>query len=68
MFELKDIFRAIIKQDSEKKNVIRNLSSCIIEKFNGFNIVRFKKDTKSIECFFSNKINFLEKIKNLDMG
>ena len=42
VFELKDKFRAIIKQDSEKKNVIRDLSSYIIEKFNGFNIVRLE--------------------------
>ena len=42
VFELKGKFRAIIKQDSEKKNVIRDLSSCIIEKFNRFNIVRLE--------------------------
>ena len=40
IFELKEKFRCLIKQDSEKKNIIRDLSSCIIEKFNGFNNVR----------------------------
>ena len=39
-YELKDTFRYLIKQDSEeKKTVLRELLSCIIEKFNGFNIV-----------------------------
>ena len=44
VFELKDKFRYLIKQDSKKQNVIRDLSSCIIEKFNGFNIVRLELD------------------------
>ena len=35
IFELKEKFRCLIKQDSEKKSIIRDLSSCIIEKFNG---------------------------------
>ena len=46
MFELKDKFRGIIKQDSENKNVIRDLSSCIIEKFNFFNIVSLELPKK----------------------
>ena len=39
VYELKDKFRYLIKQDSEKKTVLRDLSSCIIKRFNGFNIV-----------------------------
>ena len=46
LFELKEKFRCLIKQDSEKKNILRDLSSCIIEKFNGFNIVRIEFDKK----------------------
>ena len=46
IFELKEKFRCLIKQDSEKKNIIRDLSSCIIEKFNGFNIVRIEFERK----------------------
>ena len=46
VFELKEKFRCLIKQDSEKKNHIRDLLSCIIEKFNGFNIVRIEFDKK----------------------
>ena len=46
VFELKEKFHCLIKQDSEKKNLIRDLSACIIEKFNGFNIVRIESDRK----------------------
>ena len=42
VFELKDKFRAIIKQDPDKKNVIRELLSCITEKYNGFHIARME--------------------------
>ena len=68
IFELKETFRCLIKQDSEKN---------IIEKFNGFNIVRIefvrklrqkmspldiiykpvKKEEEIIECFFTSQIN-----------
>ena len=44
VFELKEKFRCLIKQDSEKENLIRDLSACIIEKSDGFNIVRIEFD------------------------
>ena len=45
VYELKDKWRYLIKQDSENKKYLRELSSCIVEKFNGFNIanVEFSK-------------------------
>ena len=46
VFELKEKFHCLIKQDSKRKNLIRDLSGCIIEKFNGFNIVRIEFDRK----------------------
>ena len=42
VYKLKDKFRYLIKQNSEKKTVLRELSSCVIETFNGFNIVRIE--------------------------
>ena len=39
VFELKEKFRSLIKQDPDKKNVIRELSGCITEKYNSFHIV-----------------------------
>ena len=44
IYELKDKFRYLIKQDSQKKTLMRDLSSCVIEKFNGFNIIRVEFD------------------------
>ena len=46
VFEQKEKFRCLIKQDSEGKNIIKDLSSCIIEKFIGFNIVRIEFERK----------------------
>ena len=44
VYELKEKFHYLIKEDPNKKNVQRDLSSCIIEKFNRFNIVRLEID------------------------
>ena len=46
IFELKEKIRCLIKQDAGRKNLIRELSSCIFEKFNGFKIVRLEFDRK----------------------
>ena len=46
VFELKDKFNFVIKQNSEKKNIFRELSACITQKFNGFEIVRIELDRK----------------------
>ena len=52
IYELKDKFRYLIKQDSEKKKtVMRDLSSCIVEKFNSFNVI-YVKFSKSIRQTF----------------
>ena len=40
VYELKDKFCYLIKQNSEKKTFLRELSSCVIKKFNGLNIFR----------------------------
>ena len=40
IYELKDKFRYLIKQDSENKTAMRDLSSCVTEKLNDFNIIR----------------------------
>ena len=46
VFEFKQKFHCLIKQDPEKKNVVRELSGCIDEKFNGFATVRLEFDRK----------------------
>ena len=46
VFELKDKFRYLIKQDSQQKNVFREVSACVVERFNGFTIVRLEFDNE----------------------
>ena len=44
VYEIKNKFRCLIKEGSEKKKVMKDLSSCITERFNGFNIVKLELD------------------------
>ena len=46
VFELKDKFRYIIKQNSEQKNFFGEVSACVVERFNGFTIVRLEFDNE----------------------
>ena len=46
VFELKDKFHYIIKQNSEQKKLFREVSACVIERFNGFTIVRLEFDNE----------------------
>ena len=50
VYELKE-FCYLIKQDSEKNRILRELSSCIVEKFNGFNIARVEFSKKLRQPF-----------------
>ena len=73
VYKLKEKFRYLIKQNSEKKTVLRELSSCVTEKFNGFNIARTEFSKKLREPFRSvniiyksvKKYNFFSKKLNL---
>ena len=51
VYELKEKFRYVIKQAPEKNKVLRELSSCVIEKFNGFSVVRVEFDKKLRQSF-----------------
>ena len=46
VFELKDKFHYIIKQKSEQKKYVNEVSACVIERFNGFTIVRLQFDNE----------------------
>ena len=46
VFELKDKFHYIIKQNSEQKKFFSEVSACVIERFNGFSIVRLEFDNE----------------------
>ena len=46
VFELKDKFRYLIKQNCEQKKIVNEVSACVIERFNGFTIVRLEFDNQ----------------------
>ena len=46
VFELKDKFHYLIKQNSEQKKFFSEVSACVIERFNGFTIVRLEFDNE----------------------
>ena len=52
MYEIKDKFRYLIKEDSERKKIMRDLLSCITERFNGFNIVKLELDREPRQEMF----------------
>ena len=64
VYKLKDEFRYLIKRDSEKKTVLRELFSCNVEKFNGFNIVRVEF-WKNLREFFHPIDIIYKPVKNM---
>ena len=46
VFELKDRFRYLIKQNSEQKKHFTEVSACVIERFNGFQVVKLEFDNE----------------------
>ena len=46
VYELKNKFRYIIKQNSEQKKYFSEVSACVVERFNGFQIVRLEFDNE----------------------
>ena len=61
--KLKDKFRYLIKQNSKKKTVLRELSSCVIEKFNGFSIIPIEFSKKLRQSFHTISIIYKPVIK-----
>ena len=51
IFEQKDKFRYITNTEKDRKKIIREVSSCVKEKFNGFIVVRIDFDQKIRQKF-----------------
>ena len=47
VFELKGIFCHLIKKHPKNQNIVRQLSSCITEKYNGFPVTATEHSKKS---------------------
>ena len=52
IYELKEKFWYVTHDNPKKKNIIRQVSSCIKQKFNGFNIVAVEFDRKFRKDFY----------------
>ena len=46
VFELKNKFRHLALKNSKKQNIVRQLSSCINEKYNGFHVISIQYSKK----------------------
>ena len=46
IFELKDKYRQLSMKEPKKQNIIRQLSSCLIQKYNGFQVISIEFDRK----------------------
>ena len=46
VFELKDKLRHLTLKNPNKQSIARQLSSCIIEKYNSFHVISIKKKKK----------------------
>ena len=51
VFELKDKYRQLTIKELKKQNIIRQLSSCLIEEYNGFQVILTEFDRKQKKKF-----------------
>ena len=47
IYELKDKFRYLTIKNTNKKNIVRQILSCIVEKFNTFRIIAIEQEIKN---------------------
>ena len=53
VFELKNKFRHLKIKDKTQQKIVRQLSSCLIEKYNGFTFVSIEYKKKNKEKYFN---------------
>ena len=56
VYKLKERFQSLVKQNPDKKNIARELSECITNKYNGFNIFWLEQSKKIMRKFISIEI------------
>ena len=57
VFELKNKFRHLSLKDKNQQKIVRQLSSCLIEKYNGFTIISIEYQNKADKKIHSNRYN-----------
>ena len=54
VFELKNKFRHLSMKEPKRQNIVRQLSSCLMEKYNGFQVISIeyaRKQRKKVKPF-----------------
>ena len=51
VFELKNKFRPFTMKDKSKQKILRQLSSCLIEKYSGFTVISVEFQKKQRKMF-----------------
>ena len=51
VFELKNKFRHLSMKEPKKQNIVRQLSSCLMEKYNGFQVISIKIEIEPLSYF-----------------
>ena len=70
VYKLKEKFQSLVKQNPNKKNIVRELSGCITDKYKGFNIVRLEQPKKFYKNLFQSKLftNLLKIARKLSVA
>ena len=58
IFEVKDKYRQLSMKEPKKQNIVRQISSCLIEKYNGFQVILIEFDRKQKKKSLSPLISF----------
>ena len=61
VFELKNKFRHLTMKDKTKQKILRQLSSCLIERYSGFTIIsiKYQKKQRKLLLFIYQLILFI---------
>ena len=68
VFELKNKFRHLAVKDRRQQKIVRQLSSCLMEKYNGFTIISIEYQKKKKEKYLNRSISFISQRKILKLN
>ena len=69
VFELKNKFRHLAVKDRRQQKIVRQLSSCLMEKYNGFTIISIEYQKKKKKKKYLNRsISFISQRKILKLN
>ena len=68
VFELKNKFRHLAVKDRRQQKIVRQLSSCLMEKYNGFTIASIEYQKKKKEKNLNGSTSFISQPKILKLN